>query len=542
MRPVIRIKAKHLADTLSVLAVLLALIWWIAPDVLRPRRPVIYVSPEGSDWNPGSSPKWALATIQRAVDRAGPGTSVVLLPGVYRQRVQIRNRGTGERPITIRAQRPGSVVLTGAADERTVRDLQWKPTGDGGFVAGTPWPVHEVTVGDQHLFRCRKPEDLSRLASRPSSWGAFHASGNVLRVRLKNDGDPRHVPLAINGAVPPRLANGLWRASNVWLEGSHLRFEGLRFQCGVNAGLHIFAGNDVAVRDCLFGGARVAVHAKEARRLTIEHCAYVNYPQGRWRRRWLTWREAYDSPNLGHGLVLSTSSGVVVRHNVVAHAADGMHVSPADTADEHGADVSHNLIAFCHDDAIEFDGPSQHVRFYHNLVFDCHESLGTSPVLTGPVEIAHNLFLHPSDGINGAQVKLLNPWRKRKPPLNGPIRNVLVRNNTFVGNWLCWWNESAVEDFHVQGNVFAVRHRKTPAWPAGVQDAENLHIELAEKYPNPALDERWLRNTVRLSASQGATPSGCLWTMKRPGPRWLDWRSQPGTRQLCEFISEEIFR
>ena len=543
---------KCLADSLAVLAVVAAaLVCW---DPVLPwlREGFIYVSPEGSNWHSGATPDRAVTRIQYAVDLAGPGDTIVIMPGTYRERIYIRHGGMPGNPVTLKAQLPGTVTITGEAEPRIANALVWNDEGGGVFSAETPWPIYRVNGDGLVLLQVKWEcvEALRALASREGAWGAFCYDNGRLYVTFPDRKSPAQHRIALHGPVPPRGAWGGWKAANVWLEAGHVRFEGLRFKLGVGSGLRLWKGTNVAVVDCLFDGAVVGIKASSgAERLVglrVEHCLYHNYPQREWQRRWLTWSEAYASSRAC--LLVARDDGAIVRGNLVVHASDGMGVSTDDGVIRTGVDVSGNLIAWCTDDAVEFDGFAKKVRFHHNLIYDCHESLGISPVLSGPATIHHNLFLHPADGINGAQVKLLNPWVGRKPPLSGPIRNVTIRDNTFVGNWLCWYADCPVEDVRVERNIFAVQRQRTPAWPDGVTERSNVYIDLpADGYPNPGRDARWfLRRRPREqegndAARAGAVPLGGRWTMPRPGPRWLDWRSLPATRQLLDELAPELF-
>ncbi len=73
-----------------------------------------YVSTSGSDNNSGSSTGSALRTIAKAASLAGPGDTVVILPGTYRESVTVKNNGTATAPITFKAQTPGTVYIDGA--------------------------------------------------------------------------------------------------------------------------------------------------------------------------------------------------------------------------------------------------------------------------------------------------------------------------------------------------------------------------------------------------------------------------------------------
>lgn len=549
---------KVAADGLALVAVIAAcgLCWQPYRDLSPPR--MIYVSASGSDWRSGKSPERALATIQRAADIARPGSVVVILPGVYRQRVRIRSSGKLGEPIVFRAKQPGSVAISGQPASQSLLGLEWQEQGRGIFSTTFPWPIRQVRSRGRQFLAFESLAALKEATAHPSACHAFCMSENDLYLYLPDSAHPSEMSIETHGPVPAPLANGVWRAANVWVEGNHIRFEGVRFDFGVGYGIRIWDGGDIAVHDCLFTASERGVYAVVGLRptpnLRLEHCLFHNYPQGDWARAWMSWKELYGRTG-NHGLLSSWSDGAVVRSNIVVHASDALYVSTDNVPTHSGADVSDNLIAYCTDDAVEFDGFAKKVRFRHNLVYDCHESLGVSPVLAGPTTIESNLFLHPSDGINGAQVKLLSPWVHRGPPRNGPIRNVAILNNTFVGNWLCWYGGVRVEDVRISRNVFAVQRQNTPPWPSGVTHSNNLYVQMPETgYPNPGRDKAWLtghppkgkrdssRDATDTKVVQfGATPAGKHWRMDRPGPRWLDWKSLPATSRLLEDLDPELF-
>ena len=53
-------------------------------------------------------------TISRAADRAGPGDTVLVRPGIYRESVHLKHSGTPDAPIRFVAEKPGTAVITGA--------------------------------------------------------------------------------------------------------------------------------------------------------------------------------------------------------------------------------------------------------------------------------------------------------------------------------------------------------------------------------------------------------------------------------------------
>lgn len=71
-----------------------------------------YVAPTGSDKNAGTKSQ-PFATIQKAADVVQAGDRCFVLPGRYRETVELKNSGTAEKPIEFIALEPGKVILDG---------------------------------------------------------------------------------------------------------------------------------------------------------------------------------------------------------------------------------------------------------------------------------------------------------------------------------------------------------------------------------------------------------------------------------------------
>ncbi len=91
-----------------------------------PRLDDLWVDAEhGDDNHDGLSPASALRTIQRAADLAGPGTTVHVLPGIYRETVWPALDGTASEPVRYVAENgPGTVALRGS---EPASSLTWTP-------------------------------------------------------------------------------------------------------------------------------------------------------------------------------------------------------------------------------------------------------------------------------------------------------------------------------------------------------------------------------------------------------------------------------
>lgn len=551
----------RLKDTLLVGVIVLTLVGWIKPlaPYLHPRH--LYVAPHGSDWYWGASPQRPLKTIRRATALARPGTVITILPGHFNERLVLRRRGLENAPIVLRAVQPGTVVISGQAPDHITPELFWEFKGKGVYSTNAPWPLYAFCADGERLLHCRTVKAFHQFTTRAHAYGAFVQSGKRVLVRLRDGLNPEKAALKFNGPVPNQLANGVWRAANVWVEASHVRFEGIRFELGGGSGISLFGSRDVDIRECLFIGADTDVDASCAApgriNLNVQHCASLNYPASEWQPRWLSWQDCYTHQR-HRSFIAVSRDGVSIQGNLIIGASDGMHVSTPHEPCAHGAVIRGNLIAHCNDDAVEFDGFAENIRFHHNLVYDCPTSLGVSPVLRGPVTIAHNLFLHPADLAYACQIKFLNPWWNKSPPLNGPIRNIEIYANTFVSDWLCWHHpQIPVVDVWVHHNRFAIQRCGDPPWPSGVNQYANDYIDLPlDGYPNPGMDARWLAVIKSPSIDRCFDENGCdesidqyqsvragpKWRIKRPGPTWLDWRAEPAARRLLTELDPGLFQ
>ncbi|HXG61331.1 MAG TPA: right-handed parallel beta-helix repeat-containing protein [Planctomycetota bacterium] len=77
-----------------------------------------YVRPDGDDARDGRSPERARRTIQKILDEAGPGDTIHLAPGIYRQDLRSVRHGEPGRPITIEG--PPEAVIQGGGEDRVI--------------------------------------------------------------------------------------------------------------------------------------------------------------------------------------------------------------------------------------------------------------------------------------------------------------------------------------------------------------------------------------------------------------------------------------
>jgi hypothetical protein len=85
--------------------------------VLRVEAEKLYVSPEGSDLNPGTLAE-PFRTITHAYSFAAPGVTIVVMPGIYtdymnRWGLRLNAHGTAENPIVLKSHVRGAAIIDG---------------------------------------------------------------------------------------------------------------------------------------------------------------------------------------------------------------------------------------------------------------------------------------------------------------------------------------------------------------------------------------------------------------------------------------------
>jgi hypothetical protein len=97
-----------------------------------------YVSPKGNDANRGTSLNAPLRTIQKAVDAAMPGDTILIRGGTYRETVSTARSGTSAARITIQNYRNEVVTVRGT--DPIVGN--WTAVNNEVYRAPMPWNYH----------------------------------------------------------------------------------------------------------------------------------------------------------------------------------------------------------------------------------------------------------------------------------------------------------------------------------------------------------------------------------------------------------------
>lgn len=210
-------------------------------------------NPRATDAGPGSLEQpWK--TLAKAVDRAGPGDTVVIDSGVYREDVVARTSGTAEQPIRFEPAPGASVVLTGA-DQLT----GWRQ--DAGRAAySVPWS-HRFVPWSKNMTH--PDDDYHRLIGRCEQ---VAINGYLLRQVLDSN---QLAPGAFFVDLPNQrlyawdaasrdlntvLVEASAREEILRVQGDDVEVRGLHFKYAANMAQHgavVLTGKHDLLEDCV---------------------------------------------------------------------------------------------------------------------------------------------------------------------------------------------------------------------------------------------------------------------------------------------------
>ena len=333
---------------------------------------LLHVSADGSDENPGTAEEpWA--TLQRAVDAAKPGDTILVGPGVYAGCV-IRRSGSPEAPIVLKAEGPGvhidrpgpenrrrSVIEVGTHDDVIAH---W--VVDGFEVSGARrWGINvgrtqHVTVEHCRVHDCGLTGIFTSFSDHVTiqfnesydnhEHGIYHSnSGDYPVIRGNrchhNDGCGIHMNGDLNMGGDGLISHALVERNIIWENG---RAGGSAINCdGVSDSV---IRNNLCYTNHASGISLYAIDGAEgSSRNQVYHNTVVMGPDGRWVLNipWWQRRSAplgnrvannifYTSnPETGAILIWGEEALAGCDHNLVVGRFGGDAVVPEDTEIAH---------------------------------------------------------------------------------------------------------------------------------------------------------------------------------------------------------------
>ena len=214
--------------------IVILLINMLSADALE-----IFVSPTGKDTNNGRSSAAALRTIQEGINKALPGDTVYISPGVYRETVVFPRSGTAGKVISVLPYQGGKVTVTGCDP---VSGWTPYPAKQGAWKAEMPWTCG---IGRNQIFDKGSVLIEARYPNKPSGgWGMYVAGLSPLWPTFGEFSipDPNNAPNKVTSPLLKNLPADYWKGAIYY--GVH--YEAWCAQTGI---VESSKGNELTIED-----------------------------------------------------------------------------------------------------------------------------------------------------------------------------------------------------------------------------------------------------------------------------------------------------
>lgn len=457
-----------------------------------------------------------LASIQAALDQVQPGGEVRVQPGVYYERLVIREGGESERPVRLIGEK-GAVI-----DGSLSVEPKWERAenvGPGVWVTQMPFDPRCVTVDGKFLTLLNQQRVTEKSGAKPewlwttifqeginsrgrgATWkginglGFYMTEGERFYVRLQDQANPADAVFTFAPNEPTITVDG---ASHLEISGFDMRHTPL--------GVKIVNASNVLVDDCRIGPTREGVGlGKESRDCVVRYCEIFQNPYSNYLPDAYSW-ETWTAHKRGgwwdmRGIKIEqTRGGHEIHDNYIHHQWDGISSMGWDhwrsTAEERmgwkeynqNLNIHHNRIEDMNDDALEPNSAEINCQWHDNLIVRSRCALRVKVIDVGPLYLYRNLFDDNREDIrffgelelNPAEVYIYqNTSTARVAIMSNKVRgigtpNYYVYNNLFYARQ--WWGNtggSVEPNWHGDYNVF-VRQGDHHAWEETKAMAERL--------------------------------------------------------------------
>jgi hypothetical protein len=443
-------------------------------------------------------------SIQKAIDRAANGDTIVLKDGTYYETIEI------SKSIVLKAEHGGKATLSNAY--RGKLQFAVEQGAPALYSAKVQWPVRWVMVGDRFLYDYIELANLLTFTVQPEysrltvPREGFHEGftwvDGKLYIRLEGNADPNSAPIEINSsklngqsqfmtnaglaplqvfvrpvAYPILLVYEPARIKPVHygtpelgvlvsVKADGVVIEGLRIHLAPHVAVDVRDSKRVTIRDCFFDGFQYAVNTwQRSEDLTVEYC---EFSAGRLYQRMRaamagrgggdTWSTIYWSRQ-EINIVAQKGPGFVFQHNFMYEGFDGIQprgIAPdlIGKLPDKPSDISYNVFMNFGDNSLEPDGWTRllNLRVHHNLVLDGYDPLSCAPTQRGPLTVDHNIFYSSlENGLSGGRLIKLGQPRSAFDLNTG----LTIVHNTFVeeGNGLVSKQSAEFQDNVLENNI-----------------------------------------------------------------------------------------
>ncbi len=405
---------------------------------------ILYVDDDALPGGDGSKSK-PFKTIQEGVNRAAPGTQVLVADGVYYEAVSFPASGAAGNWIQVKAEGSGA-ILDGS---KTLSGDIWTAYKKGVWFTSIAPSIKYLARDEQRYYMYDNLTGLveGRGHNKVPMNEGWYIAPNSARLYVRSlDNPSKHTWQA------PRL-NHTFDADGrdwLWIEGFEMRFYGVGTDgCGVCAK----NASHVVIRKNRIHNMQLGIFINwnggdsQGNDTRIEYNEIYDPPVNEW-----PWKAVKGTTMEGTAIVVRGHIGAIVRGNEPHHFFNGIYTgSSAPAALENpavafDADIYNNRIHHIGDDALEPEGACVNHRFRSNIVDTTLVGVSLAPITQGPVWVMRSLFANyagtsikwdlKSDGV--VLIYHNTSWTNAKN-LNAmsmirPVHNSVMRNNIFQGN------------------------------------------------------------------------------------------------------------
>lgn len=398
---------------------------------------VLHVNDDAPPGGDGSAAA-PFKTIQEGVNRATPGTQVLVADGTYPEMVTFPASGSENNWIQVKAEGSGA-ILEGS---ETLTGNAWTQYQDKTRV----W-YRVIGTSIRYLARDGKRfYNYDTLANLLNSTGhgkttmteGWYLDPNTATLYIRSLDNPNNHAWQ----VPRRLHAFDMNAKDwIWIEGFEMRYYNRCGVCTVNASHLVVRRNKIhnIQLGIFFDWNGTAAQGNDTR---IEYNEIYDPPVNEW-----PWKAVKGSSMEGTAIVVRGRSGAIVRNNDIHNFFNGIYTGSSgqleNSALAFDADIYENTIRSISDDALEPEGACINHRFRNNTIDSVFVGISLAPITQGPVWMLRSTITNyagmavkwdrNSDGVtflyhNTAWTSVPNADAVF---LISPVYNAVMRNNIF---------------------------------------------------------------------------------------------------------------
>ena len=400
----------------------------------------LYVDDDAAPGGDGSVSA-PIQTIQEAVNRAGPGTQVLVNDGIYREAVTFPQSGTPGNWIQVKAA--GSAAILDSA-ERLSGNIWTLYSGSRVWYTRTAGPVAYLARDANRYYQYENRTGLLQGLGHsgvPINEGWFYEP-STSRLYVRSLDNPVNHSWRL-----PRLNHAFDVAARgwIWIEGFEIRFYGTTTNgCGVCS----LNASHLVIRSNRIHNMQLGIFVNwngnndQGNDTRIEQNEVSDPLVNEW-----PWESVKASYMEGTGIIVRGHVGAIVRENKIHNFFNGIYVGSSGALENpelvYDADIYNNQIQHISDDGLEPEGAGVNQRFRNNTVDRSFIGLSIAPITQGPTWALRNVFTNlsgrgvkfadDSDGI--VFIYHTTAWTNVSN-VNGmdlitPVHNVVMRNNIF---------------------------------------------------------------------------------------------------------------